>query len=185
MQHVLLGYPPRPCGELRRAINAGTARWSGRFAAVTRGSGPPSPPPKKIIKGRLVSGLRDHRCLPVTTRGRGGGGGDRGPGPRPAQAIAPGPPGVGGKGVFGALDSPDRPTHPHHMSKIFLRHKMKFIKGAGNLRPILGTQTFFWPLTVLRGRFRTAPIITVIIQVTTLKTTHLRNHAQSIQNSKF
>ena len=31
----------------------------------------------------------------------------------------------------------------------------------------------------------TAPIITVIIQVTTLKTTHLRNHAQSIQNSKI
>ena len=28
---------------------------------------------------------------------------------------------------------------------------------------------------------RTAPIITMIIQVTTLKTTHLRNHAQSIQ----
>ena len=46
-----------------------------------------------------------------------------------------------------------------------------------------------------RGRFRTAqaqcghsahtaPIITVIIQVTTLKTTHLRNHAQPIQISK-
>ena len=32
---------------------------------------------------------------------------------------------------------------------------------------------------------RTAPIITVIIQVTTLKTTHLRNHAQSNQNSKI
>ena len=31
----------------------------------------------------------------------------------------------------------------------------------------------------------TAPIITMIIQVTTLKTTHLRNHAQSIQNSKI
>ena len=31
----------------------------------------------------------------------------------------------------------------------------------------------------------TAPIITVIIQVTPLKTTHLRNHAQSIQNSKI
>ena len=31
----------------------------------------------------------------------------------------------------------------------------------------------------------TAPIITVIIQVTTLKTTHLRNHAQSIQNSNI
>ena len=30
-----------------------------------------------------------------------------------------------------------------------------------------------------------APIITMIIQVTTLKTTHLRNHAQSIQNSKI
>ena len=47
-----------------------------------------------------------------------------------------------------------------------------------------------------RGRFRTAraqrghstgtvPIIAVSIQVTTLKTTHLRNHAQSIQNSKI
>ena len=47
-----------------------------------------------------------------------------------------------------------------------------------------------------RGRFRTAraqrghsartaPIITVILQVPTLKTTHLRNHAQSIQNSKI
>ena len=34
-------------------------------------------------------------------------------------------------------------------------------------------------------RFRTAPIITVIIQVTTLKTTHLWNHAQSIQNSQI
>ena len=46
--------------------------------------------------------------------------------------------------------------------------------------------------TVLGGVFAqrghsagTAPIITVIIQVTTLKTTHLRNHAQSIQNSKI
>ena len=25
--------------------------------------------------------------------------------------------------------------------------KMRFVKGAGNLRPILGMQTFFWPLT--------------------------------------
>ena len=32
---------------------------------------------------------------------------------------------------------------------------------------------------------RTAPITTLIIQVTTLKTTHLQNHAQSIQNSKI
>ena len=31
----------------------------------------------------------------------------------------------------------------------------------------------------------TAPIITVIIEVTTLKTTHLRNHAQPIQISKI
>ena len=36
-----------------------------------------------------------------------------------------------------------------------------------------------------RHSARTTPIITVIIQVTTLKTTHLRNHAQSIQNSKI
>ena len=32
---------------------------------------------------------------------------------------------------------------------------------------------------------RTTPIITVIIQVTTLKTNHLRNHALSIQKSKI
>ena len=37
-----------------------------------------------------------------------------------------------------------RPTHPPiHIRKIFLRQKMKYIKGAGNLRPVLGTQTFF------------------------------------------
>ena len=45
------------------------------------------------------------------------------------------------------------------------------------------------PRCVVKGAFShsagTAPISTVIIQVTTLKTTHLRNHAQSIQNSKI
>ena len=30
---------------------------------------------------------------------------------------------------------------------------MKFIKGAGNLRPILGTQIVFWPLTLLPGLY--------------------------------
>ena len=49
--------------------------------------------------------------------------------------------------------------------------------------------TTVFPTMVTLGAFshsaRTAPIITVIIQVTTLKTTHLRNHAQSIQNSKI
>ena len=35
----------------------------------------------------------------------------------------------------------DAPTHPHE--KIFLRYKMKFIKGARNLRRISGTQNFF------------------------------------------
>ena len=39
----------------------------------------------------------------------------------------------------------DPPTHPHQ--KIFLRKKMKFIKGARNWRSSLGTQTFCWPLT--------------------------------------
>ena len=43
-----------------------------------------------------------------------------------------------GRGVFGALATP-----PTHIRKIFLRQKMKFIKGAGNLRPISGTQNFF------------------------------------------
>ena len=37
------------------------------------------------------------------------------------------------------------PPHPHQ--KNFLRQKMKITKGARNLRPILGAQTFFWPLT--------------------------------------
>ena len=47
--------------------------------------------------------------------------------------------------------------------------------------------TSWWLRTkgVFSHSARTAPIITVIIQVTTLKTTHLRNHAQSIQNSKI
>ena len=72
---------------------------------------------------------------------------------RGAQAIAYGPP-----PPPGALASPGRPTHPPtHFRKIFLWQKMKFIeliklinlliKGAGNLSPILGTQTFCWPLT--------------------------------------
>ena len=39
-------------------------------------------------------------------------------------------------------------THPPtHIRKLFLRKKMKFIKGARTWRSILGTQTFFWPLT--------------------------------------
>ena len=37
-----------------------------------------------------------------------------------------------------------QPTHPPtHIKKMFLRQKVKFIKGAGQLRPILGTQTSF------------------------------------------
>jgi hypothetical protein len=32
---------------------------------------------------------------------------------------------------------------PPHIGKIFLGQKMKFLKGAGSLRPILGTKTFF------------------------------------------
>ena len=39
-------------------------------------------------------------------------------------------------------------THPPtHITKFFLMKKMKFIKGARTWRSILGTQTFFWPLT--------------------------------------
>ena len=63
--------------------------------------------------------------------------------------------------------------------------------------PVLGARTeglpsnlYYAPLRICsQGAFShsagTALIITVIIQVTTLKTTHLRNHAQSIQNSKI
>ena len=70
-----------------------------------------------------------------------------------------------------------------------------FAEGSGCLE--IFPEGFFAPEAALlelhighhsRGAFshsaRTAPIITVIIQVTTLKTTHLRNHAPSIQNSK-
>ena len=43
---------------------------------------------------------------------------------------------------------PARPTHPPtRIRNTFLRQKVKFIKGAGNLRPAFGTQTFFLPLT--------------------------------------
>ena len=57
------------------------------------------------------------------------------------------PRGGGGEGVVWGPGQP-RPTHrPTHIRKFFLRQKMKFIKGAGNLKPILGTETFFWPLT--------------------------------------
>ena len=40
---------------------------------------------------------------------------------------------------------PDPPTHPHQ--KLFIRKKLKFIKGARTWRSILGTEKFFWPLT--------------------------------------
>ena len=40
---------------------------------------------------------------------------------------------------------PRRTDPPTHIRKIFLRQKMKFIKGAGNLRPILGTNFFLAP----------------------------------------
>ena len=53
-----------------------------------------------------------------------------------------------GGGVLGALASPGRPTHqPTHTRNNFLRQKMKFTKGDGTLRPILGTETFLWPQT--------------------------------------
>ena len=47
------------------------------------------------------------------------------------QAIASGPRGPA-------------PANPHtpHIRRIFLRQKMKFIKGAGYLKPVSGTQTF-------------------------------------------
>ena len=58
----------------------------------------------------------------------------------PHQAIAEEP--GGGGGCLGPWPAPaDQPPLPHQ--KFFLRQKMKFIKGAGNLRPISGTQTFF------------------------------------------
>ena len=56
--------------------------------------------------------------------------------------------GGGGRGLNcppppGGLADP--PTHPHQ--KLFLRKKMKFIKGARTWGSISSTQTFVWPLT--------------------------------------
>ena len=54
-----------------------------------------------------------------------------------SRACQPPPPGVGGV-VWGPHQP--RPTQPPtQINKIFLRQKMKFIKGTGNLRPILRT----------------------------------------------
>ena len=60
----------------------------------------------------------------------------------PGHCLRPPGVGVGVGGLFGALPSHGRPTHPPTSERIFLRQKMKFIEGAGNLRPILGTPTF-------------------------------------------
>ena len=54
----------------------------------------------------------------------------------------PPPPG-GWEGGVWDVASPGQPNPPLHGRKIVLRQKMKLIKGAGNLRPILGTQTCF------------------------------------------
>ena len=50
-------------------------------------------------------------------------------------------------GCLGPWPAPADPPPPPHIRKIFLGQKMKFLKGARNLRPILGTQKLFWPLT--------------------------------------
>ena len=42
--------------------------------------------------------------------------------------------------------SPSGLRETHHITKIIVRQKMKCIKGAGNLRPISGTQPFFFGL---------------------------------------
>ena len=49
--------------------------------------------------------------------------------------------------VRGPGHSPGRPLHPATSEKFSTGKKKKVYKGAGILRPILGTQTVFWPLT--------------------------------------
>ena len=55
----------------------------------------------------------------------------------------------GGGGCLRPWPAPADP--PTHIRKLVLGQKIKFIKGGGNLRPIFGAQTFFWPLTPARG----------------------------------
>ena len=57
--------------------------------------------------------------------------------------------------------------------------------GTAQMKPTWAVVGGVGCVGVFSHSVRTAPIISVIIQVTTLKTTHLRNHAQSIQNSKI
>ena len=45
----------------------------------------------------------------------------------------------------GGCPGPWPPTHPH-IREMFIRQKVRFIKGAAKLRPTLGTQTFGGPL---------------------------------------
>ena len=52
-----------------------------------------------------------------------------------------------GQALFGRPWPTHPPTHTPHIRSTFLRQKMKFIKGVGNLRTFFVTQTFFWPLT--------------------------------------
>ena len=61
----------------------------------------------------------------------------------------PPPPGGRGGGCLGPWPAPADPAPhpPTHIRNSLLRQKMKFIKGAGVSRPVLGTQTLFWPLT--------------------------------------
>ena len=55
------------------------------------------------------------------------------------------PPGGGGGGGAWGPGQPWPTPPPTHIRKFVLRHQKKFIKGAGNLRPISGTRTFFLP----------------------------------------
>ena len=87
-----------------------------------------------------LNNLRNTHPLPCGARARSAeeqGSCTREPTKRPSPEVKV--PGGGG----GLLASAGRPTHPRKFSP---RKKMKFIKGAGNLRPILGTHAF-WPLT--------------------------------------
>ena len=84
------------------------------------------------------------RCVARTQRATVAVWGGALPPPPPKNGIKPllqEPP--GGGGIVWSPGQP-HPTHPPtHIRRIFLQQKMKFIKGAGNLRPVSGMQTFW------------------------------------------
>ena len=124
-------HSPESLREISRCIVMNTAPWG----AVTNCS--THWPLWSEQAFRLCGSTLDYPCPPALFRD---GGVDEGLGSGYGLRAAVG---VGGGGLVVWGPGQPRPTDPPtHIRKICLVQKMKFIRRAGNLRPILGRQTF-------------------------------------------